>query len=146
MKAFVMSLMLVGGLVFGVQAQVADAPVITFTSETHDFGNIPQGTPVSVEFKFTNTGKTDLLLANVKPSCGCTTPEWSREPIAPGESGSIKATFNAANAGPFNKAITITSNATEGTKRIFIKGSVAAAPVAPANDGVPTKKPSIVNQ
>ncbi|CAN5179760.1 hypothetical protein BH09BAC1_BH09BAC1_02190 [soil metagenome] len=146
MKAIVFSLMMVVGLVFNAQAQEGSEPVITFTAETHDFGDIPQGKPVTVEFKFKNTGKTDLILDNVKPSCGCTTPEWSKEPIAPGATGIIKATYNAANAGPFNKAITITSNATEGTKRIFIKGSVAAAPVAPANDGVPTKKPSIVNQ
>ncbi len=146
MKALVLSLMMVAGFVFGAEAQNDQAPIITFASETHDFGNIPQGKPITVEFKFTNTGKTDLLLANVKPSCGCTTPEWSKEPIAPGETGIIKATFNAANAGPFNKAITITSNATVGTARIFIKGSVTAAPVAPANDGVPAKKPSIVNQ
>ena len=143
MKAFVLSLMMVAGLFLGAQAQEGNAPIITFVSETHDFGDIPQGTPVSVEFKFKNNGKTDLILGNVKPSCGCTTPEWPQEPIAPGETGTIKATFNAANAGPFNKAITITSNATEGTKRIFIKGIVTAAPT---NDGVPTKKQSIVNQ
>ncbi len=138
-----MSLLMVAGLALGVQAQDGNAPVLQFVSEVHDFGDIPQGKPVSVEFKFKNTGKTDLILAAVKPSCGCTTPEWPQEPIAPGQTGVIKATFNAANAGPFNKAITVTSNATEGTKRIFIKGNVTAAP---ANDGVPQKKPSIVNQ
>lgn len=140
MKALVLSLFMVVGTLLSAQAQ-GDAPVLTFVKESHDFGDIPQGKPVTVEFKFTNNGKTDLLLANVKPSCGCTTPEWPHEPIAPGETAVIKATFNGANAGPFNKAITITSNATEGTKRVFIKGMVIAAP---SNDGVPQKQPSMV--
>ena len=140
MKAFALSLFMVMGLMFGAQAQQGPGE-LTFEFESHDFGEIPQGKPVTVEFKFKNTGAAPVLLGNVKPSCGCTTPEWPREPIAPGETASIKATFNAANAGPFNKAITITSDATEGTKRIFIKGLVVAAP---SNDGVPQKQPSMV--
>lgn len=140
MKSIILSLLMIVATFVDAQAQ-GDAPVLTFATESHNFGDIPQGKPVTVEFKFTNTGKTDLILANVKPSCGCTTPEWPQEPIAPGETAIIKATFNAANAGPFNKAITVTSNATEGTKRIFIKGMVIAAPT---NDGVPQKEPSMV--
>ena len=142
MKTLFLLMMLAFGLAFNVTAQ-SDAPEISFSFESHDFGNIPQGKPVSVEFEVKNNGKSDLVLANVKPSCGCTTPEWPKEPIAPGATAKIKATYNAANAGPFNKAITVTSNATEGTKRIFIKGTVVAAP---SNDGVPQKKPSIVNE
>ncbi len=140
MKAIVLSLFMVMGLFISAQAQ-GGSGVLSFDFESHDFGEIPQGTPVTVEFKFTNNGGADILLSNVKPSCGCTTPEWPKEPIAPGETAIIKATFNAANAGPFNKAITINSNATEGTKRIFIKGLVVAAP---SNDGVPQKQPTMV--
>ncbi len=140
MKAFALSLFMVMGLFMGAQAQGGPG-VLEFEYVSHDFGEIPQGIPVTVAFKFKNTGGADILLGNVKPSCGCTTPEWPQEPIAPGESAIIKATFNAANAGPFNKAITITSNATEGIKRIFIKGLVVAAP---SNDGVPQKQPSMV--
>jgi hypothetical protein len=81
-----------------------------FEKVTHDFGSIPQGTPVTVKFTFKNTGKTPLLISNVQASCGCTTPDYTKEPIAPGKKGSITATYNAAAVGQFNKTITVTSN------------------------------------
>jgi hypothetical protein len=63
-----------------------------------------------VKFTFKNTGKTPLLISNVQASCGCTTPDYTKEPIAPGKKGSITATYNAAAVGQFNKTITVTSN------------------------------------
>lgn len=121
-----------------------DAPTMDFEFETYDFGELAQGDDASVEFTFVNNGKKPLILTNVKASCGCTTPYWSKEPVAPGETGTIKAKYNTVGKnGGFNKPITITSNATQSTKRIFIKGSVT-----PANksEGVPEKKQSIVKQ
>lgn len=104
------------------------APVIEFETETHDFGTVDEGPKIEYEFHFKNTGKEPLVLSNVKPSCGCTTPEWSKEPIAPGASSVIKAIYNTqGRPGPFNKSITITSNAYTPTKRIFIKGEVTKA-------------------
>lgn len=109
-------------------AQNPDA--MKFKEEIHDFGTVPQGKPVTTEFTFKNTGKEPITLNNVHASCGCTTPEWTKEPILPGKSGSVKATYNAAAAAPFSKTITVTSNV--GTKVLTIKGVVEAAPSSSA--------------
>ena len=100
----------------------------------HDFSTIPQGKPVYYSFEIKNTGKTELKLDNVQASCGCTTPEWSRDAIAAGGTAVIKVGYNAAAEGPFDKFITITYN-TNQTKQIRIKGTVWKAPEgsAPAN-------------
>jgi hypothetical protein len=90
----------------------------------HDFGKIPKNKPVTAEFKFTNSGKVPLTLSNVQASCGCTTPDWTKEPVAPGKSGFIKATYNAAATGPFSKSITITANVESGQQILTIKGEV----------------------
>ncbi len=114
-----------------VKAAPAQNPnVMKFQEEVHDFGTIPQGKPVSTEFTFKNTGNEPVTLNNVHASCGCTTPEWTKEPVLPGKSGSIKATYNAAAAAPFSKTITVTSNV--GTKVLTIKGVVEAAPSSSA--------------
>ncbi len=104
----------------------SDVPAFKWESNTtHDFGKIPQGTPASTTFEFVNNGATDLILSNVKPSCGCTTPEYTKEPIPKGGKGYIKATYNAAGAGVFNKSITVTSNAGDPVV-LYIKGDVQA--------------------
>src|SRR5688572_9172449 len=103
----------------------------------HDFTQIPQGKPVYYTFIVKNTGNVALSLDNVQATCGCTTPEWSREAIAPGANAQIKVGYNAAAEGPFEKYITITYN-TEKTKQLKIKGTVWKAPEgsAPANASV----------
>lgn len=103
-----------------------NAPVFKFTEETFDFGTIPQGTPAPHSFVFTNVGKSPLIISTVDKSCGCTTPTWSSEPVLPGKTGTVTATYNAAGAGAFTKSITIHSNASEPTKTLFIKGTVQA--------------------
>jgi hypothetical protein len=95
-------------------------------AETKDFGKIPQGTPVTATFKFKNTGKIPLVVSNVQASCGCTTPNYSREPIAPGETGFIMATYNAANPGSFTKSVTVTANVEGGSVALYLKGEVEA--------------------
>jgi len=97
---------------------------LQFEKETHEFGDVAQGTPVSYEFKFKNTGNAPIVIANVQASCGCTTPEWTNTPVLPGKSGSIKAQYNTAAMGAFNKSITVTSNATNASQVVFIKGTV----------------------
>lgn len=98
---------------------------LQFEKETHDFGSIPQGIPASYTFKFKNVGDQPLVISNVQASCGCTTPEWTKDtPILPGKSGTIKAGYNAAAIGAFNKSITVTSNASNSSAVIFIKGTV----------------------
>jgi hypothetical protein len=109
---------------------------LTVSKEAHEFGKIPQGTPVTTVFTITNNSKTAFKLDNVQASCGCTTPEWNKEEmIQPGKSTAIKVGFNAAAPGPFDRVITITYNGTE-SKQVHIKGEVWAAPAAsaPANE------------
>lgn len=100
-------------------------PQIEFDKTKHDFGEIPEGPKASYTFEFTNTGDAPLTLQNVRASCGCTTPEWSREPIMPGEKGKITAVYNTkGRPGVFRKTITISSNAEEPTMRLYINGNV----------------------
>ncbi|GGH19695.1 DUF1573 domain-containing protein [Sphingobacterium alkalisoli] len=95
-----------------------------FEKETHDFGSIPQGTPVSHEFKFTNGGDAPIIISEVAPSCGCSVADFSKTPIKPGETGTIKATFNAAAKGPFTKSFTVKSNTKTPVKTLTVKGTV----------------------
>lgn len=90
----------------------------------HNFGKIKQGKPVSAEFKFTNKGEAPLIIGKAYGSCGCTGVEYPKEPVMPGASGTIKATFNAAAAGSFNKTVTVESNAEGGTITLSIQGEV----------------------
>jgi hypothetical protein len=132
-KLFLLMIVVVGVAITGYSqtapAQNADLAVPTFEAQNFDFGKIKQGTPVTHEFKFTNTGKVPMIITNVAASCGCTTPDWSKDPIAPGGKGFIKATYNAASVGAFNKAVTVTANIPNGTVQLFIKGEVSQTPV-----------------
>jgi hypothetical protein len=101
MKVFFSALVLLVGL---TTVSFAQKGVLKFKEEAHKFGKVPQGTPVTHEFTFTNTGTDPVVLSNVTVSCGCTTPVWSKDPVLPGKTGSVKATFNAAAAGPFQQA------------------------------------------
>ncbi len=115
-------------------AAAAPTTTIKFKTEVHDFGTLQEGDPAEAEFVFTNTGKEPLIIQNVHPSCGCTTPFWSKDPVAPGKTGIIKASYGTTGrVAPFNKSITVTSTA--GTNVIYIKGTVEKAPEgsAPAN-------------
>ncbi len=123
---------------FGVNAQNAAAPDVLEVKELEfDFGTIPQGKPVYHVFQITNKGTTPLKLDNVQATCGCTTPEWNKEAIAPGASDKIKVGYNAAAEGSFEKFITVSYNGNS-TKQIKIKGSVWKAPVgsAPSNASI----------
>ena len=122
----------------GAFAQSKNAPVFKFENgTTHDFGTIPEGPEVTHYFEFTNTGKEPLIIQNVSASCGCTTPEWSHDPIAPGASKKITVGYNAAANGKFEKAITVFYNSGK-TKLLYIKGEVWQTPAdpAPANASV----------
>ncbi|HEY4967920.1 MAG TPA: DUF1573 domain-containing protein [Puia sp.] len=103
----------------------------------YSFGKIPQGRPVIHVFTIQNVGKELLLLENVQASCGCTTPEWSREPIAPGAEAPIKVGYNAYAEGHFNKTVTILYNNGQ-SKALIISGEVYKLPAsaAPENASV----------
>lgn len=104
---------------------------ILLKETSFDFGKIPQGKPVYHFFEVTNTGKNPMVISNVQTSCGCTTPEWSKEPVAPGGTTKIKVGYNAASEGNFEKYITLTYNQNL-SKQINIKGTVWKAPEGPA--------------
>jgi hypothetical protein len=113
---------------FKVSAQDAKQAEFKFNEEKHDFGKIPQGTPVTTVFMFTNVGQAPLILSNVRPTCGCTIADYTKTPVLPGGTGSIKITYNAAVAYPFNKTIVVTSNAKTPVKNLLIVGEVVAKP------------------
>lgn len=106
-----------------------NAPKIEFKENEYDFKEVDEGPQAKHEFVFKNTGKEPLILTNVKASCGCTTPSWPKEPILPGQEGKILVTYNTqGRPGSFTKSITITSNAGDEAKVIYIKGKVNAVP------------------
>jgi hypothetical protein len=95
-------------------------PVMTFDESTYDFGTISQGERVKHTYYFTNTGKSPLVIHSAQGSCGCTIPEWPKEPIAPGKEGKIEVSFNSEyKSGHQEKMVTILAN-TKPTKT-FIK-------------------------
>lgn len=103
----------------------ASAPVMSFEKDVHDFGQIVQGEKVSYSFKFTNTGKSDLLITDAKGSCGCTVPEYPRTPVKPGEAGVIDVIFDSTGkSGQQNKKVTITANTVPNTVVLAINGTV----------------------
>ncbi|MBK0403853.1 DUF1573 domain-containing protein [Adhaeribacter sp. BT258] len=108
--------------------------VLKFESETHDFAKITEGVVATHEFKFKNTGNQPVIISNVQASCGCTTPAWSKDPVLPGKTGFIKAAYNSnGRPGAFNKTITVTSNGSEPTKVLTIKGDVITRAEAAKN-------------
>jgi len=120
--------------------------VLKFKSEKHDFGKVDQGKPATHSFEFVNTGNQPVVISNAQASCGCTTPDWTKDPILPGKTGFVKATYNAAAVGPFNKSVTVVSNAETPSLVLTLSGEVSpinanvvAAP-APTPVVVPAKK------
>lgn len=106
-------------------ANAATAPLMKFEKESHDFGKIKQGDKVSYDFKFTNNGKSPLIITDAVASCGCTTPEWPKTPVKPGESGLIKVIFNSAGkTGLQDKQITITANTVPAQNVVHLVGEV----------------------
>ena len=94
----------------------------TFEETEFDFGEIAQGDVVKHSFKFKNTGEAPLVISDIKTTCGCTTPQYTKDPVAPGESGEILVQFNSAGkAGVINKRVTIYANVEGGTDMISIK-------------------------
>lgn len=104
----------------------AQGAIISAETTMHDFGVIKEADgKVSHTFKISNTGDKPLVITRVIASCGCTTPEWPKEPIAPGKTGEIKVTFDpAGRPGPFTKTISIYSNGKKGSFIMNIRGEV----------------------
>ena len=118
-----------------------NGPEITFKETNHDFGNVEFKGNGSYEFVFVNTGNEPLILTQPKSSCGCTVPEWPRQPILPGESNVIKVTYkNTDRPGNFNKYVTVFSNALVNKEvKLHIKGTILPEPT----DATPLKMETI---
>ena len=119
-------------IVFSALAQnekTTNGPQIAFDKETHDYGQVPINGDGNCIFTFTNTGNEPLLLTNVRAGCGCTVPQWPREPVLPGESAEIKVKYTTLNRPhSINKTIVVTSNSvTKNTVVLRIKGEVVAS-------------------
>ena len=112
---------------------------LRFSQSDYDFGRIPQGKPVYHVFTIENTGLDTLKIENVQTSCGCTTPEYSKDPVLKGGKLDLKVGYNAASEGGFEKSITVTYNGGQ-TKQLFIKGLVWKTPEhsVPSNPGLKT--------
>ncbi|MBX0288962.1 DUF1573 domain-containing protein [Hymenobacter sp. HSC-4F20] len=122
------------------QTKVA-GPQIQFDEMKYDFGSIKTGDVVEHTFKFKNVGTQPLVISNIGVSCGCTTPDWTREPVMPGKTGIITAKFNSAGKmGMQNKVLTIESNSAGGNAMVSLVGDVkeanAAMTAAPASTDV----------
>jgi hypothetical protein len=97
-----------------------------WANATQDVGRIRQGKPVTVSYTFINTGNTPLVITSAKGSCGCTGVEYVKEAVMPGAKGEIRATFNAAALGTFNKSVFVESNVEGGVATLYFKGEVVA--------------------
>lgn len=103
----------------------ATAAAMKFETEAHDFGKIKEGDKVTYEFKYTNTGKSPLIISDAYATCGCTTPEIEKKPIQPGASSFVKVTFNSAGkSGLQDKLITIVANTVPAENRVHLTGEV----------------------
>lgn len=101
-----------------------ETPEFAWSMTVYDFGKIKLNTPVTHEFRFTNSGDAPLVISSVQASCGCTVTAYSKEPIPPGAEGYVKATYNGAKVGVFTKSVTVNANAEETVVQLMIKGEV----------------------
>jgi hypothetical protein len=136
MKKFIAVILLaalgIGANAQGTQTVNKPAGDVLFLKEGYfDFGKIPQGKPVTHEFEVVNTSKDTLKIENVQASCGCTTPVWKKDPVAPGESTKINVGYNSLAEGVFEKPVTIYYNGGQ-VKSISIKGFVYKTPATSA--------------
>lgn len=108
---------------FGAMAQEKVAK-IEFKTDVIDYGTIEKGADGLRVFEFTNTGNAPLIISNAKSTCGCTVPNWPKEPIMPGQSGEIKVKYDTKRVNPIRKTITVSSNADTPTVALKIKGLI----------------------
>jgi hypothetical protein len=100
------------------------ATTVTWQETNFDFGDVVQSKPVRHRYEFTNNGTQDLVIDTVKPTCGCTTPSWSKEPIKPGAKGFVEAEFNAAAEGVFKKSVSVIANTEPSVTVLNFTGTV----------------------
>lgn len=124
---FILSVGLFNATSNKIESKTSKVAIISFESEVIDYGTIEQHSDGTRLFTFTNEGDAALLITNVRTSCGCTVPSYSKEPILPGKSGELKIKYDTKRLGAFTKTITVTSNAEGGNKILKIKGNIVAS-------------------
>lgn len=129
MKRFMLSLILVSTAFFSFSQSTAKKAedMVKFKEVRHNFGKIKQGVPVTHDFEFTNIANEPVIIENATASCGCTTPVWPQQPVMKAKSDKIKAGFNAAAAGPFEKTIFIKLKGIDARYELKIAGEVLTA-------------------
>lgn len=140
-KLFLIATLLISVVAVTAQAEkTKNGPEITFKTTMHEYGEIYLGGDGTYNFDFTNTGNEPLILSKPRSSCGCTVPAWPKEPILPGETNTIRVTYNTNKAGAFNKTVTVYSNAKNKSAIVLkIKGKVVKKPA----DALPEKETSM---
>jgi hypothetical protein len=112
-------------------------PSISFDKTLHDFGDITNGTPVETIFSYTNSGRSPLVVTDIKSTCGCTVPQgWSKSPLMPGESSQFSVKFNGKGANKVSKTITLTTNTENGREQVRITAFVKPDPNAPSPSAI----------
>jgi hypothetical protein len=126
---FILAILVLGNIAAEAQ-DVVRGPKMEFKQTTIDYGTIEKGSDPVREFKFTNVGIEPLSITAAQGSCRCLVPEYSKEPILPGESSTIRAKYDTQRVGPFTKQITLTSNdGTNPTMVLTVKGEVRDVPI-----------------
>ncbi|WP_018476470.1 DUF1573 domain-containing protein [Pontibacter roseus] len=116
------------------------AAVMSFNESEYDFGTIKQGEIVEHTFTFTNTGKTPLVIESASASCGCTAPDWTKDPVAPGEKGEVKVRFDSnGKVGQQSPTVTIRANTEPNIVRVAMKGNVQGSSMPTAGADGPVK-------
>lgn len=111
-------------------AESGNNAVMKFKELEHNFGTIEPGSTVEHVYEFTNEGSADLVISNVKPSCGCTVPDYTKTPVKPGDKGEIKVTFNSAGkSGNQHKTVTVTANTEKGTETLSFSANIPGSGV-----------------
>ena len=109
-------------------------PAFKWENTEHDFGKIQHLEPVVIEFEFVNKGQAPLIISEVEGSCGCTVAEYTKEPVMPGKTGKVKATFDAAALGKFRKSVKVVANVEGGPEYLYIKGTVVEESALESNE------------
>ncbi len=143
-----MFLLFAGMMTTAIAQEIIQGPGIEFVKDVHNYGDVEYSGNGTYTFTFKNVGTEALLITDAKGSCGCTVPTWSKEPIAPGKTGTIDVTYDTKRVGAISKSVTVTSNAVNTpVKVIRIEGNVLPAPVdetgQPAMTVQPTGQPSM---
>jgi hypothetical protein len=143
-KLLLMAAVMVAG--FAASAQdIKATDVVSLSADSHNFGKIKQGVPVTTYFELKNTSERPIVIESAVAGCGCTTPEYSKEPIAPNSVAKLKVGYNAAAAGPFTKDVTVKLAGIQQPMILRITGEVVVdnGNITSANNVPPPPPPTV---